>query len=168
MPETWRGLSDETDWSAWSRDAVAAMQARNDGWTARFGLARAPYRWDIDTAELSFERPGGRVVADLCLVGTVSDATGTWLWAWANDAIPAVAKHGLELVRDFGVTHDLPLLTTAEWPGGRAEGLEMAAVAGRIQEASGIFVDRSGDLLVFFTLHRFRMSEPNAPSPGAP
>ncbi len=152
-----------TDWSEWSRQAVAAMQARNDAWVSRFGLARAAYRWDLATAELWFERAEDEVVADLCLVGTVSEAEGTFLWAWDNDEIPRSAKQGLEAVRTFGVTNDLPLLTTPAWPGARADGLEMLAVAGQIQNASGGFVDQDGELLLFFTLHRFRMrSRPGA------
>jgi hypothetical protein len=81
-----------TDWAEWSRDAVAAMKARNEAWVSRFELARAPFRWDLATAELRFERATDHVVADLCLVATVSETTGTLLWAWANDAIPDGAK----------------------------------------------------------------------------
>ena len=146
-----------TDWAEWSRQAVAAMQARNEAWIARFNLARAPYRWDLVTAELRFERETDQVVADLCVVGTVSELEGTFLWAWDNDAIPVTAKRGLDVVRTFGATHDLPLLITPEWPGGRADGLEMLAIAGRIQDASGAFVDQEGALLLFFTLHQFRV-----------
>ena len=120
-----------TDWAEWSRQAVAAMKAQNEAWVARFALGRSPYRWNLDTAELIFERASDRVVADICVVGTVSAAEGTFLWAWANEAIPPGTQRGLELVRTFGETHDLPLLVTPEWAGGRADGLEMLAVAGR-------------------------------------
>lgn len=144
---------------------MAAMTARNEAWVSHFELARAPYFWDLDTAELRFERATDRVVADLCLVATVSEVTGTFLWAWANDAIPEGAKYGLDVVRAFGVTHDLPRLTDAEWPGTRADGLEMAAIAGRLQEASGVFIDKAEELELFFTLHRFRVLPPSDP-PG--
>ena len=146
-----------TDWGEWSRDAVTAMKARNEAWVTRFAVQRAPYRWDLDTAELIFERAADRVVADICVVGTVSAAQGTFRWAWANDVIPPAAKQGVELVRRFGETHDLPLLVTPEWPGGRADGLEMLAVAGRVQSASGGFVDVADDLTLFLTLSGFRL-----------
>jgi hypothetical protein len=136
------------------------MKARNQQWVSRFGLERAPYHWDLATAELCFERAADHVVADLCLVGTASEREGTFLWAWANDAIPTAAKLGLDAVRRFGTTHDLELLTTPEWPGGRAEGLEMLAIAGRVQDATGGFVDNAEELLLFFTLHRFRVRSP--------
>jgi len=151
------------DWTAWSSQATATMQANNEAWTSRFGLRHAPYRWDLGTAELVFERESDLVIADLCLVGTVAEGEGTFLWAWANAAIPAGATRGLDAVRTFGYTHDLPQLVTPAWPGGRAEGLEMLAIAGRIQDASGGFVDQEADLLLFFTLHRFRVRR----GPGA-
>jgi hypothetical protein len=40
--------------------------------------------------------------------------------------------------------------------GGRAEGLEMLAVAGRVLDADGVFVDADRGRILLFTLHRFR------------
>jgi hypothetical protein len=145
------------DWGEWSRQAVSRMQAQNQAWRERFSLQREPYRWDLDTAELRFARARDSVIADICLIGTASQAQGTFRWAWANDAIPANAQRGLELVRAFGEMHDLPLLITPEWSGGQAEGLEMLAVAGRVQSSSGGFVDQAEDLTLFFTLSNFRL-----------
>lgn len=145
------------DWSEWSREAVAAMEASNQAWIEQYQLAGAPYHWDLAAGELVFTRAGDQVVADLCLVGTVSEMAGTFQWAWANDAIPAAAKRDLHKVRTFGATHGLPLLTTPERPGGRSDGLEMLAIAGWIQEASGGFIESEGELVLFFTLHRWRV-----------
>ena len=64
---------------------------------------------------------------------------------------------------EFGTLHDLPLLTQAEWPGGEAESKEMVAVAGRILDPEGIWIDRSGDLACFFVRSRFRKRAPSAP-----
>jgi hypothetical protein len=88
-----------TDWGEWSRQAVAKMQARNEEWLRRFSLQGAPYHWDLGTAELLFKRAGDHVVADICVIGTVSEAQGTFRWAWANEAIPSTATRGLELVQ---------------------------------------------------------------------
>jgi hypothetical protein len=145
-----------TDWAAWSREAVAMMQQRNDAWTAQWELTGARYAWDLDSAELVFERPDIDVVADLCCIRTTSDHEGTFLWSWANEVIPRAARNGVELVREFGERNDLPLLTTPEWHGGEAEGKEMAAVAGRVIDAEGVWIERNGDLTLFFTLSRFR------------
>jgi hypothetical protein len=79
--------------------------------------------------------------------------------------IPPVARQGLELVRTFGEAHDLSRLIEPEWPGGRPEGLEMLAIAGRVQDASGGFVEATGDHTLFFTLSNFRV-RPHAGEAG--
>lgn len=146
----------ERDWQRWSREAVALMQERNRAFVESFGLAGRPFQWNIDAAQIAFPEAERAVVADICVVGSVSEHEGTFLWSWDNEAIPPRARERIFEVRAFGEAHDLPLLTTAEWPGGRAEGLEMLAVAGRVLNADGVFVAPDRGRLFFLVLHRFR------------
>ena len=144
----------EVDWGAWSRAAVAQLQRKNAEWQARFALPpNAPYRWDLETAELRIE---GGLVADLCLIGSTSQHEGTFLWAWANDGIPPAAYHGLQAVKAFGEANDLRLLVDAEWPGGKPEALEMLAIAARILDGDGAWIDTQPDLTLFFVLRNIR------------
>lgn len=145
-----------TDWAAWGREAVRLMQARNDAWQQRFSLTSNRFRWDIATATLRFEREHDEVIATICLVGTTSLAKGTFLWAWANESVPEVARRGLDRVRAFGEQHGLSLLTRPEFPGARPEGLEMVAVAGRVLDAEGVWIDPGSDVMCYFTLSDFR------------
>lgn len=147
------------DWAAWSRETVSLMQARNAALLERFGLEKRAYQWSMDDAKLVFpSTSAGRdaVEADVCVIGSVSISDGTFLWAWANESIPATARKGLERVRLFGEENDLGLLTDSEWRGGRAEGLEMAAIAGRLLDADAVWVDVSGDVTLFFALSNVR------------
>ena len=132
------------------------MHERNRDWTSRFELESAPYTWDLEQATITFARPDDLVIGDICIVGTAAESTGTFLWAWANEALPQGAWAEIDAVREFGRLHSLELLTDAEWPGGRAEGLEMLAAAGRILDAEGAWVDTSGDLTLFFLLFDLR------------
>jgi hypothetical protein len=132
------------------------MQARNQAFIDKYGLSGQPYRWNLEQGQMAFALAEHAVVADLCAVGSVSASEGTFLWAWANEAFPPQAKQRLPEVRGFGERHDLGLLMSAEWAGGHAEGLEMLAVAGRILDADGTWVDPDGDVTFFFTLHQFR------------
>lgn|GEM_PF-582896 len=144
------------DWSMWSGEAVRMMGERNRNWVERYGLTGVPYSWCLECAELMFQREDVRVTCDICVIGTVSRLEGTFLWAWANEGIPSPSRHGLAKVREFGEVWGLGRLRESEWPGGRAEGLEMVAVAGRILDADGIFVDDTGDVTIFFALSNFR------------
>jgi hypothetical protein len=147
----------EQDWQSWSRESVRLMQERNRAFVERFGLAGRAFQWNLDVAQIAFPSAERAVVADICVVGSVSEREGTFLWAWGNNAIPPRARVRIGEVRAFGETHDLPLLTTVEWQGGKAEGLEMLAVAGRVLNAEGVFVAPDGDRTFFFALHCFRM-----------
>ena len=154
----------ETDWIAWSRTARRLMQERNDAFVAAHQLTDAHYRWNLQRAEIGFMLDREAVVADICVVGSVSDQAGTFLWGWANEAVPTEATARLADVRAFGLSHDLHRLSTPEWVGGVPDGLEMLAVAGRVLDAEAVWIERDGDRTVFFTLHNVRR-EPIAAHP---
>ena len=132
------------------------MQERNRVWVQTYSLEGHPYQWSLNEAELVFQCEGDEVVSDICVIGSVSRSEGTFCWAWANEAIPSRAQHNLTRVREFGEVWTLELLTKPEWSGARPEGLEMAAVAGRILDADGIWIAETGDVTLFFALSNFR------------
>jgi hypothetical protein len=131
------------------------MQERNAIWMRNFELEGRQYQWSLDHAELVFPSGSISVVAGICVIGSISVSKGTFLWAWANDVIPVHARRGLERVREFGQINGLELLTKPEWSGDRSDGLEMAAVAGRLLDAEGIWT-APGDVTLFFALSNFR------------
>jgi len=136
------------DWGAWSDEAASLMTARTRDLLARHDLPRGTaYRWDLDA--------GAIVIGDkqlrLTTIGTVAD--DSFLWSWANDAIPASAKVGVEKVRLFGVENDLPLLAEPFMHGGLAEGKECLALAGRVLEADGIWIDQTDAGFILFVLY---------------
>ena len=149
-----------TDWAAWSRESVQLMSGRNSEWTAKWKLSGAPYTWDLKAAQIRFEGNGFDVLADVCCIGTVSSHEKTFLWAWANEGIPEVSRRGLDRIREFGKQNHLTLLTTPECHGGVAEGKEMVAIAGRILDAEGTWIDTCHEVAFFFVLSRFREQPP--------
>ena len=67
------------------------MKARNEAWVSRYVLERVPYRWNLDTGELRFQRAADVVIADLCLIGTASEVAGSFMGP--GHPQPAVAHH---------------------------------------------------------------------------
>ena len=65
-------------------------------------------------------------------------------WAeWSRDAVAAMkAQNEACLCGDARPA----AAYRPEWPGSRADGLEMLAIAGRLQDASGGFIDSAGEL----------------------
>ena len=146
-----------TDWETWSLEAQRLMQGRNDAWQSRFGLTNEPYNWDLASAQLTFRKSRDAVVADVTLVGTLSHAEGTFLWAWANSDIPEKAAGQIERVREFGEENDLPLLVNPTAVADHPEALELAVVAGRVLDAQGLFIDRGDDVTLYFLLFGIRL-----------
>lgn len=132
------------------------MQQRNAAWTKRFELAGAPFVWDLTTGMITFQQGPRQVVADAVFLGSASAGEHTFSWSWANDTIGELHRSRLAPVRAFGIANDLAMLTDAAWPGGRAEALEAAAIAARILEAEGVFVDEHEGLTMCFALFNFR------------
>lgn len=150
-----------TDWAAWSREAVQDMVHKNEQWPQQMGLLEPlQCRWDLERALLAFEAPLHEVIATVCLVGTSSAQDGSFVWSWANEAIPVQHGQALEVVHDFGRANQLALLTTARIPGGDPVALECLAIAARLQRAVGTYVDRRGDVSLYFTILHLQVAVP--------
>ncbi|HEX6810900.1 MAG TPA: hypothetical protein VF384_04680 [Planctomycetota bacterium] len=144
-----------TDWGLWNREAVKLMQQHNDAWRKRYQVDDSAFGWDLESAILRFEREDDAVIARFCLVGTLSLDEGTFRWSWANEAITVGAMVGIDAVRQFGERNELVLLTTPEFKAGPAEGLELLAIAARVLNARGTFVDQTADVTAYLALMRF-------------
>lgn len=159
MSETNPAEKTPVDWAAWSRAAVETMMARNAEWPRQFGLQGSPAcRWDLDSATLVLEGPLHQVVATVCLVGTTSDSEGSFVWSWANEAIPRQHGEALQVVHEFGRENHLALLTTPRIEGGRPEATECLCIAGRLQRAMGTFIDKQGDVTLYFTILHLQLA----------
>jgi hypothetical protein len=136
------------DWAAWSRETVLLMAARTRELLDRHAIPMgSAYRWDLDAGRIVV----GGVTFRLTVVGTaVGDS---FLWAWANDAIPEPAKADLQRVRQFGVEHDLGLLAEECARGGVAQAKECVAIAGRVLDAQGTWLSETADGHMVFVLH---------------
>jgi hypothetical protein len=117
-------------------------------------------RWyfDSDLGTLTFSSDGvPRLVADVQLVGSLSDDTNTWLWAWAN---PDNSSH---LIREM---HRLPVFGTVRgWdafaceeaqPCTLEEAWEHAAVATILLEGEAVFRAPMDHLHHFMVLRNLR------------
>jgi hypothetical protein len=137
-----------TDWGAWSRESVALMTARANERMRRHDIpAGAPYHWELEAAKITI----GEATFRLVTVGTV--VNDQFLWSWANDAIPATAKVGIERARQFGIDNDSNWVLTDPWMrGGLAQAKECLVLAGRILNADGVWIDQTESGYIRFIL----------------
>ncbi len=86
--------------------------------------------WDVDLAAGTVDF-GAERVFDVQLIGTESDVSDSWLWAWANDAsqlpVPVLTLAGQ--LREFGENEQLKELTDATFPRDVAGGHALTLLA---------------------------------------
>lgn len=76
--------------------ACGEMAARNADLVARTGVDRMPRYWyDQDAEIFQFNNAQDQVVwqAHMLSIGSFSERSGTWLWAWQNESIAPTARH---------------------------------------------------------------------------
>ena len=122
-------------------DAMTYLQEQQNALYTDFSLGRwQRYHWDQETGQLVFSADGHiRVIADIQFVGSVSTASNTWLWSWANPAFLPAVKQEVRRVRTYGAEHRYLKLVSACWPAEERDGWEMAAVAAFLLKAKGAY-----------------------------
>ncbi|WP_406865047.1 DUF6882 domain-containing protein [Streptomyces sp. HUAS MG47] len=150
-----RSTHDHSDWEA----VVLAARERARGRQARmvedFGLSGdVQYDWSTDDARITWSR-AGRVflTGRLTMIGSVSLPQQTWLWAWANEGLPAAVLGDIARVRAYGEAHGFPVLP---WPGFRYDPelvAEARMVAASVLDAEGLWADTVDDVQLHFLVH---------------
>lgn len=87
-----------------------------------------PWAYDLQTGILSF---GDRFTWRAEVLGTESEETDTWLWAWANEAsnIPLEKQAASLKLKALGEEHDIAELTEPLVPLEHADGHAFASIA---------------------------------------
>ncbi len=106
-------------------------------------LGDNPPGWSLDMAQgqLAF---GEMFTFDVQVLGTVSEQTQTWLWAWANvdSQIPARLLDDAKRVKAVGEQHNLSLLTrndVIDVEDNQIDGHRLAMIASGICEAQAYY-----------------------------
>ncbi len=129
------------EYEQFRHDAVDALTDLNEDCKRRYGITTWP-RWDydLDAGNLVFSDGGvAKVIASIQVVGSTSNMSHTWLWAWANESLPPNVTEQAREVRQFGIAEGLSRLTEPQLADDEFLGWEMTAIAARIVGAKGAY-----------------------------
>ncbi len=143
---------DHHEWERVVQQATAQAAARQERLVEQLGDVQ--YDWDLEQATITWSRAGTPLrTARLTLIGTVSLTEASWLWSWANDSLPPAAVGDMRKVLEYGETHRYPVLS---WPSFNSHpGLvkEARVVSAAVLDATALWTDQSGDVVLHFLLH---------------
>jgi hypothetical protein len=130
--------------------------AHDDAWH----ISEAAWHRDQDAGTLVFTSSDGiRATCSVQLIGTYNTDNGTWLWAWDHPAILAPLRVHAQKVREYGLRHDIPDLTTRKIACTKDEAWRFTAVACKLNGAQGAYCEPALPALVFMTFSEIHLSK---------
>ena len=159
---------DPKQFSTFRHEAVHELTRLNESCKREFRIGSWP-RWDYDLERgtLTFSQEGvPMVIASIHVVGTTSVKSGTWLWAWGNERLPAKVTEAIATVRAFGEEQNLAELTRACAPDDQYLGWEMTAIAAKLLGSKGAYRCpwSNGFLYLVFSSIRYANEKPSTTS----
>ena len=96
-------------------------------------VGEASWLLDQDAGTITF---GGEKACPAQVLGTQSDVTGTWQWAWANRSVPEGVTKDAALMRTYGQEHGIEEFMQAQLPlSATLSGQTLALVASQLVNA---------------------------------
>lgn len=113
-------------------------------------------RWDYDQEEatLTFSNQGEiGLITEIQFVGSVSEASLTWLWSWDNSYLLDKVTDRLSFFPQFGEENNFEKMKQAKWPADEYDGWEMTAITCYLLDALGAYKvpSASGPLFMVIT-----------------
>ena len=111
-----------------------------------------------ETGQMTFSEEGSdqKVVAHFQVVGTYSDASKTWLWAWDNPYLLNNTTEASLKIKEFGEKNEVKKLTDPKWEATRQDAWEMTALAAQLLHAKGVQIIPSDEISAFVILTEVR------------
>jgi len=114
--------------------------------------SRVEYDQDSGTMTFSEEGTQQKVMARFQVVGTYSDDSKTWLWAWDNPYLLDKTTEESIKIKEFGEQNKIQKLTDPKWEASLQDAWEMTALAAQFLQAKGVQIIPSDDIRAFVIL----------------
>lgn len=96
--------------------------------------------YDQLTGELTFSTKGKiGLIIDYEKVGSVSEVTNTFLWAWDNPHTEEKVTSEIVKVRDYGLQRNFKKLINPKWEADQIDGWEMTAISSLLLKSKGAY-----------------------------
>lgn len=140
-------------------EAVKERLAMNDA----FAISTSPYTLSNEGGlTVTWTSASGRVaVAKAEIIGSFSEESTSFLWAWGNDTVPDALRPTALALREHATLHKIELLLTPLAPANIEYAERLAAVATLFPGVEGIYaMDWTGGQVIFLGLRDVEVTQP--------
>lgn len=154
----WEGEAVDID-RFWA-EAWAELNERQHELSKSFKLADARWTVDQNAGLIQFERRDGAVItAPVQIIGSWNPQNETFTWGWDHPSVKLRMRAGAERTRWFGDKHGLKELTEPSFRASEDDAWRYAAVAMKVNGASGVYRGPTGGPVVFMTLGEIKLQK---------
>ncbi len=128
-------------WESFVVDCYEKMIQKQELMNKKFSFGKhETWHVDLKSGELVFSNSGvPAVIANVELVGSVSNRSKTWLWSWANFSSRESLCQRIKAVREYGESKGFPCLIIPQWRAEEIDGWKMSGVAAHVLDAPGVY-----------------------------
>lgn len=132
---------DTISFSALSKKAYAYLNKQQEICDSVYKISTYQnWYYDQATGELTFSDNGvKKLIIDYEEVGSVSEVTNTFLWAWNNPHLEEKVKAEIGKVKEYGLKRRFEKLSNPKWAADQYDGWEMTAIASYLLQAKGAY-----------------------------
>jgi hypothetical protein len=149
----------DAEFDSFVAESMEALERKHVELSERFGLGSwARWDYDLNTERLRFSDVNGRccVEATAIEVGSFSNKSNTWKWAWANQSIPDKSRAKSVRLRELFDTTGFEIFQLEVFEADEQMAWELAAMAVAHLSALGCYQGPSGHLHVFLAIESIR------------
>jgi hypothetical protein len=111
------------------------------------------FNLDQEQGCLTFtDEVGNQLACKVQIVGTYSNESGTWLWAWNSPWVVGELSADSKRAREYGTQHGFDKLTTPKWRADESDGWAMTAITAKLTSAEGAYRLPNRQSLIFMLI----------------
>ena len=121
-------------------ESSVELTSKNATATETWGIGIAD-RWSADLAvgSITFHFSDHSISGPVEVLGTWSSESGTWLWAWANESLPAGVIGASIATKAYGDAHAIEALSARKLDATESVAEDLASVAVELSELAGMY-----------------------------
>ena len=111
------------------------------------------YKFDQTKGELIFSYAiRGHLECSIQVVGTYSEQSDTWLWAWDGPWVVDELALDSKVAKAYDEQHQLDKLTKSKWDADESDGWAMSAIVAKLASAIGVYRLPNRQSMIFMVI----------------